>query len=685
MKSLISFILLSLSISTLAQTTLTVTNLNDSGPGSLRQQIFNSNAGDTVQFDPALLANGSDTLKLFYSINIPHGLTINGGINGSDTIYIDGQDSIQIFYINFSSNPGVESVTISELAIINGKSYSADWSIQTSNGGGIMAHSLRHLNLNNISIKNCRTSGEAHGGAIIAYSCDSFSLTNAKVIGNHTDSISSNTYGGVGGAVKMYSGKLIIKNTIFSHNYCAGMGGAIFLVSGSIYCESSVFKKNSTGVLADPMSRDLNGGAICFTSTGISHFVSTSFFDNNANLDGGAIGIFTNGSQSALYIDNCTFDGNKSLNEGGALFQSYTPPIFIRNSTFYNNSASQYNCISAAKSELHIENSTFFSTSSNQNGPLIYTNTSVSNDISSTILIAPQNKLTINNISSWTSMGNNIFSDSSSFTVSSDQTNLDSTTLALEPLAMNGGLTPTMLPGPTSVALNAGNPTDFSDAQNGPIYGRRDIGAAERPVISYDTTSACTPVNWWGNTYSTAGTYTDTAFNANSIDSVGVLILMRQDTSVYDLNGTLYASEQDTNTTYQWVDCTNNYAIITGATSRGFLPPANGSYAVILTNQNCVDTSSCISYNRFSISERSSTQDWLTFYPNPSSGTIHYSFTGNAPTQVEVLDLSGRNITTFELDGESTLHLTNLVSGTYLLRWISNDGNIQVDRICVGF
>ncbi|TNE30901.1 MAG: T9SS type A sorting domain-containing protein, partial [Bacteroidetes bacterium] len=249
--------------------------------------------------------------------------------------------------------------------------------------------------------------------------------------------------------------------------------------------------------------------------------------------------------------------------------------------------------------------------------------------------------------------------------------------------AMNGGLTPTMLPGPTSVALNMGNPTDFSDAQNGPIYGRRDIGAAERPVISYDTTSACIPVSWWGNTYSTAGTYLDTAYNANSIDSVGVLVLELQDTSVFDLDGTLYASEQDTNTTYQWVDCDNNYAVIVGATSRGFLPPANGNYAVILTNQNCVDTSSCISYNRFSISERSTTEDWLTFYPNPTSGVIHYSFTGNAPMQVEVLDLSGRNVTTFELDGETTLQLPSLANGTYLLRWMGSQGEVQVDRICV--
>jgi hypothetical protein len=35
-------------------TTITVTNTNDSGPGSLRQALVDSQDGDTIDFDPSL-------------------------------------------------------------------------------------------------------------------------------------------------------------------------------------------------------------------------------------------------------------------------------------------------------------------------------------------------------------------------------------------------------------------------------------------------------------------------------------------------------------------------------------------------------------------------------------------------------------------------------------------------------
>lgn len=302
--------------------------------------------------------------------------------------------------------------------------------------------------------------------------------------------------------------------------------------------------------------------------------------------------------------------------------------------------------------------------------------------ISNSIIYKHSNSVTIEN-NELTSLGNNIFSDAPSSAISTDQTNIDSATLALEPLAMNGGYTPTMIPGLTSVALNMGNPNDFSDAQNGPIFGRRDVGAAERAVISYDTTLACAPVNWWGNTYNTAGTYTDTAYNANSIDSVGVLVLERQDTGVVNMNGMLTALESDPNTSFQWVDCDNNFASIAGETDSSFMPSANGNYAVILSNGTCSDTSACILYEEFRIQESQSSSDWLTFYPNPASDVIHIRTEGVDPTSLEIMDLSGRSVFSREINGETSITLPSLSSGTYLLRWKGSAGDVQVERVVI--
>src|SRR2546430_2449697 len=53
-------------------TTITVTNGNDSGPGSLRQALANANDGDTVNFDPSvsIVTLTTAELTIFQSITI---------------------------------------------------------------------------------------------------------------------------------------------------------------------------------------------------------------------------------------------------------------------------------------------------------------------------------------------------------------------------------------------------------------------------------------------------------------------------------------------------------------------------------------------------------------------------------------------------------------------------------------
>jgi hypothetical protein len=96
--------------------TITVTNNNDSGPGSLRQAITDSSPSDTVDFDSSL--NGETITLTSGELSINKQLTITGP--GANLIAVNGNATSTVFFIN----PGTE-VTISGLTITNGNLVAA--------------------------------------------------------------------------------------------------------------------------------------------------------------------------------------------------------------------------------------------------------------------------------------------------------------------------------------------------------------------------------------------------------------------------------------------------------------------------------------------------------------------------------------------------------------------------------
>ncbi len=59
------------------------------------------------------------------------------------------------------------------------------------------------------------------------------------------------------------------------------------------------------------------------------------------------------------------------------------------------------------------------------------------------------------------------------------------------------------------------------------------------------------------------------------------------------LNGIVITANQN-GADYQWLDCNNSYSQITGASNQSYSVTANGDYAVMVTQNNCRDTSACI-------------------------------------------------------------------------------------------
>ncbi len=125
------------------------------------------------------------------------------------------------------------------------------------------------------------------------------------------------------------------------------------------------------------------------------------------------------------------------------------------------------------------------------------------------------------------------------------------------------------------------------------------------------------------NTYTSTGIYTDVLTAANGCDSTvttNLTINTLDNTTTTSANVILANAS---GAAYQWVDCNNSNSAIAGETNQSYTASANGDYAVIVTENGCVDTSNCVNINTTGI-EASNAQTSITIYPNPvTNGNIN--------------------------------------------------------------
>lgn len=459
--------------------TFGVSNLSDSGPGSLRQAIADANGAggaDTITFQSGL----SGTINVGAEMSVTEELAIDGP--GASTITLDGGDTDRILH---ASNTA--ALSVSGLTLTNGDAGSGY-------GGAIQA-GYGQLSLDGVVI----TSSSADSGGGVSVNGNDVSITNSRFAAND-----ANHYGG-GLALYGHSGAgatdaITITGSTFTGNTAAKSGGGI-----SLYESFADVTIDATSVMANtvtgtPGENVNNGGGIWFedvySPTGA--IVSNSTVSGNSAADAGGGISFGEGVYSGAGVINSTITDNEADFGGGIQFADmvYSVPFTLTDSTVTGNEAIDGGGVLQGNSSivgggsyapLDISSSIVAANTASGTGPDIYSDTPVAGPLT---------------------IGNALLGDVGGVTYTPDPagSNIVGAAPQLGPLTNNGGPTETMLPAATSPAINAGLANGLTTDQRGDprtvaypgvpnSHGSdgTDIGAAELGIPAPPDTTVTDP------------------------------------------------------------------------------------------------------------------------------------------------------------------------------------------------
>lgn len=123
------------------------------------------------------------------------------------------------------------------------------------------------------------------------------------------------------------------------------------------------------------------------------------------------------------------------------------------------------------------------------------------------------------------------------------------------------------------------------------------------------------------------------------------------------VDGFVITSDQ-AGATYQWLDCALDYEPIIGEDGMSFVPVFNGSFAVEVTLDDCVDTSECVTIAGIGIKENAIDNYIFSLYPNPTTGMLSLDLTNaKGSVIVEILSVDGQQISKQIVQGQQIVTL----------------------------
>lgn len=186
-----------------------------------------------------------------------------------------------------------------------------------------------------------------------------------------------------------------------------------------------------------------------------------------------------------------------------------------------------------------------------------------------------------------------------------------------------------------------------------------------------------------GNTY-LASNYsaTHTLLSVTGCDSVVTLNLTISDlnASAVQFENTIITDVIATN--YQWLDCSNNHSVIVNETSQIFSPTINGSYAVEVQENGCIDTSNCVIINSLTLNNMEGSSK-INIYPNPANETVSIEL-NNAIFAILIRNSLGQIVERKEsVTDNLTLDITTYASGVYFITLYSPSADTIVYKLVV--
>lgn len=514
-------------------------------------------------------------------------------------------------------------------------------------------------------IQNCNLSGGTNGVYLSATGTNAYNLLvdhnnftfisddmlsmnmcyNAIISSNSFNGTSSNTMRGI--MLQYCYSTQIFNNNIVLFNVVLNTSGIQIISSNGIAADHSKLYNNVISITTSAF----NTISYALRCSSVKNF---DFCYNNISHFGGSSSL----SGASVYIDGSNY-GNDSiliLNNIFARFDNNTNSAVLKTDLTGPNVRSDYNLIYSAFGKI---TSAYTNFSQYQTGSM-----RDSNSISLDPLFVSTTDLHANNtqINGAAIPVNYITTDIIGNTRNSMHPTIGAYESASAPVAVNAiqyisfceNTTDTL-----SASFYGTSPISYQWYKNGSL------------LLNATTTDFTIP----SAQQSDSGTYQCIATNSLGSDTAIIVVTVNAlpNTSVSQINDTLLANLNNAN--YQWIDCSNNSAI-SNAVSQVYIPGVNGNYAVVITQNACVDTSACypVVLTGTEMSSRSCTTN-LSLYPNPAKDaiTVSWSSCKEKLNLHKIMDVMGKEIDHSFLETNTSnnqlwsLNIQNLQNGIYFL------------------